>query len=113
MDGDQGARAPVGLVELAAVLKDFHGTAKDGARGRSAEAGDILWLDDAQFRPPPRSARADLGAVRLVMQAALALGLPFEVLHRIGDVAVVAGDAGFLEGAIEKFPGRADERLAG
>ena len=50
-------------------------------------------------------------AGRLV-QAALAAQLPLEVLHRVGDVEMLAIDAGRLERPVEELPGRADEGQA-
>ncbi len=46
------------------------------------------------------------------MDAPLALCLPLEMLHHIGDVDVSALDAGFLQRAIEDASGRTDERRA-
>ena len=46
------------------------------------------------------------------MNPALAARLPFEVLHGVGDVNVLAIDAGVGQRLVEKFPRRPDEWTA-
>ncbi len=45
------------------------------------------------------------------MNPALATRLPFEMLHRVGDINIVTIDPGFAESAVEKLSRRADEQL--
>lgn len=47
------------------------------------------------------------------MDAPLAPGLPFEMLHRVGDIGLRALDAGLGQRAVEQLPGWADEGMAG
>ena len=61
----------------------------------------------------PDLATLDLVIVRPLVQPALAAHLMLEMLDRIGDESLLAGNAGVLERGIEDAAGRADERLAG
>src|SRR5437660_3085713 len=55
----------------------------------------------------------DLGIVRLLVQAALAARLEFEVFDGVGHIDARTIDAGLRERAVEHRTGRTDEWLAG
>jgi hypothetical protein len=61
----------------------------------------------------PPAASVDLARLRLLVDAPFAPRLVLEVLHRIGDVDLVASDAGSLERAVEHLAGGPHERTAG
>src|SRR5439155_21216166 len=61
----------------------------------------------------PRAARQLLGAIRLVVDAPLAAGLPLEVLDRVRDVGLPAVNPRVGERAVEQLPRGPDERRAG
>ena len=54
----------------------------------------------------------DLAGGRLGMDAAVAALLEFEVLHRVGEVGLLAVDPGLPERPVEKLAGRTDEGAA-
>ncbi len=89
------------------------GAAEHRLRGAGAKHDDDLWRDQREFAFEPRRAGANFADIRLLVQAALAARLEFEVLHRIGDVGAAAVEAGFRQRAIEKLARRPDERAAG
>src|SRR5690242_14324332 len=97
-----------------ALLRHAKGLAHDRLSRRRAQADDDLRLDKPNFLLQPGMTRPNLGVVRLLMDAtpAFAAALPLEVLHRVGDVDVVAVDTCLLERAVEQLPRRADERMA-
>ena len=66
-----------------------------------------------EFRVQPRPARPDLGDPRLGVNAPLASWLPFEVLHDIGHIDAIAGDADRFERAIEHSARGTDKGLSG
>ena len=47
------------------------------------------------------------------MQADFSAGYEFEMFHGVGDVDLLAVDAGFLQCPVEHQPGGSDERFAG
>ena len=60
----------------------------------------------------PLAARFNLALRRRLVQAALAARLPFEVLHRVGDVEPGAVEPRFGQGGVEDAPRRPDEDVA-
>src|ERR1700693_4055354 len=87
--------------DLAAMLRDAEVTSQQSLRSGSPEANDHFRLQRSDFRVEPRTARGDLGPVRLFVNAPLAPCLPFEMLDRVSDVGFFAVDAGFLERAVQ------------
>ena len=79
---------------LPARLGDLDVLAGQRARRGGAERDDEPGLDQVQFEIEPPAAMFDLVAVRLLVDAALAARLEFEMLHGIGDVDALAVDAG-------------------
>ena len=69
-------------------------------------------LDERDLRLEPRSARGDLGRVRLRVNAALAARLPLEMFHHVGEVHQLPLDSRLLERPVEQTAGRADEWMA-
>ena len=72
------------------------GTENRLRRGRS-ETDEQFRLHDSQFGFHPRPAGGDLARVRFLMDAPFAARLPFEMLHGIGDINVVAIDPRFFQ----------------
>ena len=101
MDGDERSGGVIRWDDLSAVAHDFGGAAESELRGGGAEADQQVGLNEREFRFGPRAAGGDFAGAGLGVDATLATGLPFEVFYGVGDVADVAVDAGFFEGAIE------------
>ena len=78
-----------------------------------AERNDDRWLDHLLFELEPDLAALDFVGVGTLVQAALAAHLMLEMLHRVGDENLRAGDLRFRQGPVEDLPGGPDERLAG
>lgn len=57
--------------------------------------------------------QADLHRIRFFVNAALAPRLPFEVFDHVGDVGLLAIDAGFFKRIVEQLTRRTNERFAG
>src|ERR1051325_9275612 len=112
MNGDQCSLRPPRRDDAAALAHHFHIASKSGTRGGAAKTDQNARLDERQFRLPPRSARSDLEAVRLLMKAAFAARLPLEVLHRVRHITLRTIHAGLRERAIEQAAGGTNERLA-
>src|SRR5262249_41726452 len=64
------------------------------------------------FEIEPNLAAFDFVGVGALVQAALAAHLVLEMLHRIGDENLGAGNSRVRQRPVEDAPGRADERLA-
>src|ERR1700722_8666688 len=82
---------------------------------RRPEGDHHAGTEPGKFGVEPGAARRDVPHVRLDVNAPLAAvrrGLPAEVLHRVGDVRGVAGDAGVAERPVEEPAGRSHEGLA-
>src|SRR5690242_11641331 len=112
MDRGDDALRKVRLDQLAALLRDPEVAPEQGLCGGRTEADQHARPDHLELRLEPRATGCDLRPVRLLVDAALAAGLPLEVLDDVRDVDLAAVDARVLEGLVEKLPGRADERLA-
>ena len=113
MDGDQGG-GPVGQFQPPpAQLGDGDGAAEQAAHRARSERDDDRWLDHLPFELEPDLAALDFVGVGTLVQTALAAHLVLEMLHRVGDENLRAGDLRFRQGAVEDLPGGRDERLAG
>ncbi len=112
VDGGEDGRQAGRKEGLAAILRDAKGAAEESLGGSGAEADDHFRLDLLEFGVEPGAAGGDFAGAGLLVDAALAARLPFEMLDGIGDVDVVAIDAGVGEAAIEKKSGGADKRRA-
>src|SRR3954466_5332281 len=113
MDRDHDARAVIERQGFAAQLADCHRAAHDRTRTGRAKRDDQLRLDDRALLLEPPFAALDLVGIWLLVQAALAARLEFEVLHRIGDEGLIARNAGIGERLVEDAPRWPDEWLAG
>ena len=80
--------------------------------GGRAEGDDQLWLDKTQLFLEPPAVMLDLAGGGGLVDAALAALAEFEVFDGVGDVGLVAVDAGFLQRPVEKLAGGADEGAA-
>src|SRR5690242_14123921 len=112
--GDDGA--PVRRLDgAAAFLGHAEALAHDRLSGRRAEADDDLGLNELHLLLEPRVTGADLRVVRLLVDASRALlaALPFEVLHGVRHVDIVAVNPSLLERLIEQLSRRTDKRMAG
>src|SRR5262245_31724210 len=54
----------------------------------------------------------DLSGIGLAVHPAFAPRLELEMLHRIGDIALAAVNSRFLQGPVQKLPGRTHKGLA-
>lgn len=103
----------VSIHEHTAALAQAERTSQEDLRGGSTKADDDLWLDQPDLGFQPASTGVDLERARLHRESAFAALLPFEVLDRIRDVDLLAGNLGLLQRGKEKVSRRPDERLAG
>src|SRR5215204_5559463 len=94
----------LGLDGLAAMLRHAELAPEERLRGRCAEAHEHAWLHDCELGLEPGGAGCDLGPARLLVDPALALRLPLEVLDDIRDVCGRAVDAGLLHRLVEEPP---------
>src|SRR5204862_593699 len=69
-------------------------------------------MNDRELGSEPVVAGHHLGAVRSLVDATLAARLPLEVLHRIGQIDVLARDSRLCQRPVEFVTGGAHERLA-
>jgi hypothetical protein len=69
--------------------------------------------NESPLRFQPRTAGGDFARVWFLMNASFATRFPFEMLHRVRDVNLLAIDSGFFERAIHNFSRRSDKRFAG
>src|SRR6185437_15127311 len=81
--------------------------------GGGAHGDDELRLDQVAFEIEPEAAGADLAGIGLLVDAALAPRLEFEMLDGIGDVSGAAIDPGGLQRLVEHLPGRPDKGFSG
>src|SRR3954453_6850376 len=113
MNRRQNFRRERRLEDFPALTRHPECGAKDRlGRGRT-KTDEQLRFHDAQLRFHPWATRRDFARVRFLVNAPFAARLPFEMLHRVRHVDVVAIDLGFLERAIEQLAGWPDERLSG
>ena len=96
----------------APVLRYPELPAEQGLRRGGAEEDEHSRLDDRDFGLEPWPARGDLRPGWFLVNAALALGLPPEVFHRVRHVGRRAIDPGFLERLVQQPSGGAHEGLS-
>ena len=115
MDGgdDFGGEVGEGFALQAALLEDLEFGVDEGLGGGVAEGDDDFGLHFKDFGEDPGFAVMDFFFAGFVVEAALALGFKFEVFDGVGEVEFLAVEAGFFEGLVEEFTGRADEGTAG
>src|SRR5258707_10004184 len=102
----RGDRAP-------ALLRHAGLRAEQRLCRRRAEGEDDARLHGADLGFEPRVTRANLRAVRRLVDPPFTprVRRPLEVLHRVGDVRLLAVDAGALEHAIQEPAGGTYERM--
>ena len=115
MDGRHDGFCPLGFHRHAALLHHTERGAEERFRRRCAEAEDDAGSNECDLVDEPREAGAYFGAVRRLVNASLrsCFARPLEVFYGVGDVDIVAVDAGRLECAIEQAAGGSDERASG
>src|SRR5256885_1382177 len=100
------------LHELAALHAHAEVAAEQRlGRGRTQQDQEVR-LHHCDFAIQPETTGIDLSGIRLLVQATLALGLPFEVLDGVRDIDTPALDARLLERLVEHASGGADERFS-
>src|SRR2546425_3562646 len=100
------------LDELAALHADAEVAAEQHlGRGRAQQHQQVR-LHHGDLGIQPGTTGVDLSGVRLLVQAPLALRLPFEVLHGVRDIDMPAVDARLLERLVEHTSRGADERFS-
>src|SRR5437588_8144569 len=113
MDGRRQRRQPFALEDPAPVAGDLDAWAEQGLGGGRAKANDRTRAHDLDLPVQPGPAGGDLAAAGLLVQPALALLAPTEVLHGVGEVDIARVDAGLLERLREDPAGGTDEGLSG
>lgn len=78
------------------------------SRGR-AQADDDSRLHQFNLNVEPRTARRNLERIRLLVNPALAAGLPLKVFDGVCHIGVAAIDAGFMQRLVEQSARRTDE----
>src|SRR6266853_1310449 len=100
------------LDELAALHADAKVAAEQGlGRGRTQRDQQVR-LHNRDFGIQPGTAGGDLSGVRSLVQATLALLLPFEVFDGVRDIDMPAVDARLFERLVEHASSGADERFS-
>ena len=94
---------------LAAVLRKAEFVAHDALGGCGAKQDDNVRPGDADFRIQPGTAGANLDGVGLLMDAALAPRLPFEVLDDVSHVDFIAVNSGSGQSLIQNSTCRSDK----
>ncbi len=94
MDCHEGCRCPRCFDEAASDVLNANHLTEHRLRGGHAEANQDARVDRVQFRFEPWAAGGDLIRRRAFVFAALALRLPFKVLDGVGDIDLIASDAG-------------------
>ena len=96
---------------LTARLSNPNFPAHHRTRRRCTQAKDHFRLHGLKLCFEPGQACFDFSLCRRFVEPAFAARLPLEVLHRIGDVDVLARNARGFECLVEKLARRADERM--
>src|SRR6266436_9047834 len=112
MDGHEGGGAVGQMQGLSAQLADRDRTAEQTARGRGAERDNGRRLHDRALEIERNLAALDFVGVGALVQAPLAAHLVLEMLYRIGDEDLGAGNSRLRQRPVEDASGRTDERLA-
>src|SRR6185312_2643833 len=97
--------------EAAALFLNSDGAAEHRLRRRGAHAHDQLGAHGFHFRFEPWTAGRNFAGTRFLVDAALAFGFEFEVLHRVSDIHLVPANARLFEGAIQQFPRGSNKRM--
>ena len=109
MDGRENALGQRRFHEPASALRDLETFAQQRPRRDGAQAHQHPGPDDSDLGIHPGPARGDLGGAGRLVDAAFAARLPFEVLHDVCQVHLVAFDPRLGERAIQEPARRPDE----
>src|SRR5688572_473317 len=96
---------------LTALLHQLEAGAEHRLRSGGAETDDNRRLHGAQLRFQPRAARLHFRRTRLLVDAPLATRLPLEVFYGVGDIHLIARDAGVGKRLVEQRARGPDKRL--
>ena len=113
MDGHKDGVGKCGMPGSTSHLIESDSLAEDGLGGCDTKADDDARLDNLCLGFQPRPTRRNLRGRRFFVFAALTLRFPFEMLHRVGDIQVSPGEAGFFESLVQNLPRRSYERVTG
>ena len=115
MDGCYDRFCPFGLHRHAALFHHTERGAEERLRRGCAEAEDDAGSNECDLALEPREAGAHLGPIGCLVNASFRsrFARPLEVFYGVGDVDIVAVDAGRLECAVEQSAGWSDERSSG
>jgi len=104
-----------GFVRQSPTFEDAEGAPEQRLGCDGSEANDYPRLEELDLRLEPRQAGANFSGVWSLVDAAFAPCVlrPFEVLHGVCDVDILARDAGRVEGAVEKLARGPHERPSG
>ena len=112
MDGGHHHRRQVGVDQAAPIPGDAEAASEQGLGRRGAEADEHARVHGLQFGRQPRPARLDLFCVGLLVDSALALRRPLEVLDGVGDVHLGPIDPRRFQRLVEHPPRGSDEGAA-
>lgn len=112
MDGGKKFPSPGQLQYFSPAAGDKKSTAHEALGGGGSQGYDNLRIQNIQLCFQPRAAGGDLAGVWLFVKPALPKRLPFEMLHRIGDVDASAINPSFLQRLIKNAAGRSDKRMS-
>jgi len=112
VNGREDRRQRVRKEQLAAIPGDAKGAAEESLGGGGAEADDHLGLHLVELGIEPGTAGGDFVNAGSLVNAPFTARLPLEVLDRVGQVDIVATNAGVGEAAVEKKTGGTDKRHA-
>jgi len=79
---------------------------------RPTETDERFRSHERNLSIQPRATSCNLRRARLLVNAPLASGLPFEVLHDVGDIDIVARDARLRQRPVQQSACRSDEGMA-
>src|SRR3954468_9659984 len=109
MERREDERRVRALDERAALHRHLEVLADHRLRRRRAEADDDMRLHGGDLAFEPLVTGIDLALRRRLVKASLAAQLPLEVLHGVGDVEMLAIDAGLAERLVQQPSGGPDE----
>src|SRR5579863_1775853 len=100
------------FLHLSLVLAHAESRAEQRLARHRAKQYEQPGTDEIEFRLQPVPAGLDLGAVRALVDPALAAFGPLEVLDGVSQVDIGAVDAAVAQGPVQDPPGRPDERTS-
>lgn len=101
-----------GFQELAAMLGDAKIATQQGLCRGGAEANNYFRMERGDFGVEPRPAGSNFRGIGFFVDAAFSAGLPFKMLHGIGDVDLFAINACCDESLIQEATSGPDKWFA-